>query len=62
MALGNVVTENFYEGIYFYPNNPGGAGNNTLTLNNFLLPNGVQMFGPVIHMQPNACLPACPPP
>ena len=55
LALGNIVTANAFDGIRFA--GVGGAGNNTV------LGNGSeQLTGGVIHMQPNACSPACPPP
>ncbi len=62
LALGNVVTENLYQGIYFFSDKPGGAGNNTLTENYAFVPGGPQIFGPYIPLQPNACNPACPAP
>ncbi len=54
MAFGNAVIDNGAWGIYF--NFVGGAGNNT-ALGNV----SGQIHG-AIHMQPNACSPACPPP
>ncbi len=55
-ALGNVSTSNGFYGMYFAA--PGGAGNNTVLQN----ANAVQIQGPYIAMQPNACVPDCPPP
>ncbi len=54
LALGNTVTNNGINGIYFV--DLGGAGNNTV------LGNGSrQIYGAYLAMQPNACYPACPP-
>ena len=55
LALGNSVTANGTYGLFF--SGVGGAGNNVLIEN----PDG-PIFGNVVHMQPNACSPACPPP
>jgi hypothetical protein len=54
MALGNAVIANEGWGMTFTFS--GGAGNNTV------LDNASGQINGAIHMQPNACSPACPPP
>ena len=54
LVLGNTVTVNTNYGVYFA--GIGGAGNNFLAGNT-----DGSLIGSVIHMQPNACNPACPP-
>jgi len=53
-VFANTVTANTYYGVYFA--GAGGAGNNFVAGN----PDG-SLVGTVIHMQPNACNPSCPP-
>ena len=56
LALGNTVTQNSGGfGLSFVAT--GGAGNNTVLFNG-----NPQISGAYVPMQPNACLPACPPP
>lgn len=55
LVLGNNISGNNSHGVSF--GQPGGAGNNIITENS-----GQPFIGPVIHLQPNACSPACLPP